>query len=102
MSFSPLCGPCAYEPSDSLINGDLVSEIASVYGVSGAQVSLRFIVQQALKEGNNIGSVIPKSNNEDHIRSNMNIFDFELSAEDMKRLQEATKPVGQAGDCEVP
>lgn len=50
MSFSPLCGPCEYDdPKDSLINGELVTEIASHYpGKSGAQVSLRFLVQQGI------------------------------------------------------
>ena len=39
MSYSPLCGPCTYTPSNSLIDGDLVSEIASHYpGVTGSQV----------------------------------------------------------------
>ena len=54
MSFSPLCGPCEYEPKDSLINGDLVTDIASHYqNVTGSQVSLRYIMQQGIP-------VIPK------------------------------------------
>ena len=54
MSFSPLCGPCEYEPKDSLIHGDLVNEIASHYpNVTGSQVSLRYIMQQNIP-------VIPK------------------------------------------
>jgi diketogulonate reductase-like aldo/keto reductase len=102
MSFSPLCGPCEYEPSDSLINGDLVTEIGAKYGKSGPQVSLRYIVQQALQEGSAMGSVIPKSNNMKHIQSNRDIFDFELSDEDMELLRDATKPPPEAGDCDVP
>lgn len=102
MSFSPLCGPCQYEPQDSLISGDLVSGIAQRYNVTGAQVSLRFIVQQALQESSYVGGVIPKSNNIDHIRANMDLFSFELSDSDMKRLQEATRPAAEAGDCDVP
>ena len=102
MSFSPLCGPCQYEPQDSLINGDLVSEIARQYNVTGAQVSLRFIVQQALQESSYMGGVIPKSNNIDHIRTNMNLFSFELSENDMKRLKQATRPAAEEGDCDVP
>lgn len=31
MSFSPLCGPCTYEPEDSLVTGNLVTEIAAKY-----------------------------------------------------------------------
>lgn len=102
MSFSPLCGPCEYIPEDSLITGNLVTEIGAKYGKSGSQVSLRFIVQQALVPGSYIGSVIPKSNNMQHIRSNMDIFDFDLSDQDMERLQAATKPSPESGDCSVP
>jgi diketogulonate reductase-like aldo/keto reductase len=101
MSFSPLCGPCQYEPQDSLISGTLVSEIGKNYDKSGSQVSLRFIVQQAL-QGKHAGGVIPKSNTMKHIRSNMEIFDFKLSENDMARLQAATKPQAEAGDCNVP
>merc|ERR1712135_255067 len=73
MSFSSLCGPCSYEPKDSLINGDLVSSIGAAHNVSGAQVSLRWIVQQSLTR-EYIGPVIPKSNNADHIASNIDLF----------------------------
>ena len=102
MSFSPLCGPCQYEPEDSLITGDLVTEIAKKYDVTGSQVSLRFIVQQALQEESYMGGVIPKSNNKAHMQSNIDIFSFELSEEDMERLKQATKPAAEAGDCDVP
>jgi diketogulonate reductase-like aldo/keto reductase len=102
LSFSPLCGPCQYEPKDSLINGDLVSDIARQYNVTGAQVSLRFIVQQALLDNSFFGGVIPKSNNAEHIRSNMDLFSFKLSEHDMHRLFTATKPAAEAGDCDVP
>lgn len=105
MSFSPLCGPCDYKKEDSLITGDLVTEIASHYpGKNGAQVSLRFIVQQALQgdQRSLFAGVIPKSNNPKHMASNADIFDFELTNEDMKRLKEATKPAAEGGDCDVP
>mmetsp|Transcript_16585 Transcript_16585/g.41548 ORF Transcript_16585/g.41548 Transcript_16585/m.41548 type:complete len:359 (-) Transcript_16585:1036-2112(-) len=103
MSFSPLCGPCTYDPKDSLINGDLVTDIASQYDhireahdgvVTGSQVSLRYIVQQGIP-------VIPKSNTFAHIISNLQIFDFELSDEHMDSLARATTPAAEAGDCDV-
>lgn len=105
MSFSPLCGPCQYEPRDSLIHGDLVSGIAKKYpkhNLTGAQVSLRFIIQQALQPGSPMGPVIPKSDDVDHIRSNMDLFSFELTDEDMQLLRSATKPSAEDGDCDVP
>jgi diketogulonate reductase-like aldo/keto reductase len=97
MSFSPLCGPCELErPEDSLIDGVLVSEIASHYeGVSPSQVALRYIVQQGIP-------VIPKSNTAAHIKSNADIFGFNLMEEDMATLAAANKPSAETGDCDVP
>ena len=102
MSFSPLCGPCHNLPKDSLISGELVNGIGEKYGVSGAQVSLRFIVQQALEEGSYIGPVIPKSDTASHIASNIDVFGFALEEGDMEQLYAATKPRAQGGDCDVP
>ena len=96
MSFSPLCGPCNYDPEDSLTNGTLVNDIASHYpNVTGSQVALRYVVQQGIP-------VIPKSNSMKHIESNRDIFNFELSLYDMDRLAAATKPSAERGDCNVP
>ena len=103
MPFSALCGQCKhYNPKDSLVNGELVTDIAQHYGVTGSQVSLRYIVQQALIEGSAMGAVIPRSNNIEHIRSNRDIFSFDLSDADMERLQKATRPAAKDGDCSVP
>ena len=111
MSFSPLCGPCSYEPGDSLVSGDLVTEIAGQYQherssstssknaladgtVTGSQVALRYIIQQGIP-------IIPKSNTMSHILSNLQIFDFELSDAHMERLGHAKKPEAELGDCGV-
>lgn len=106
MSFSPLCGPCQIDnpTEDSLIDGNFVTTIGKKYNVTGAQVSLRFILQQYLQDPENspIGPVIPKSNNIDHIRSNMDLFSFELSDDDMDALSAAVKPEAEEGDCDVP
>jgi len=102
MSYSPLCGPCETTPENSLITGELVTSIANKYNVTGSQVSLRFIVQQALQSGSYIGGVIPKSSNAEHIALNRDLFGFELSTEDMERLFAAKEPAGEVGDCNVP
>ena len=50
-SFSPLCGPCQDakgNPDRSLILGKLVQSIGKKYGKSGAQVSLKWQVQQGI------------------------------------------------------
>ena len=102
MSFSPLCGPCNNTKADNLIDGDLVSSIAAQYpGVTGAQVSLRFIVQQALTTPNFAG-VIPKSDDVYHLAGNIDLFEFELSDADMAKLKKATEPAPTPGDCSIP
>merc|ERR1712039_921636 len=100
-SFSPLCGPCNATTGDNkaLITGSLVTGIGKKYNKTGAQVALKWLVQQRIP-------VIPKSSNEKHIKENMELFDFELSTADMALLTQATVPaVGggpsstDSGDC---
>lgn len=98
-SFSPLCGPCN---TMELITGELVTSIGKKYGKSGAQVSLKWQVQQGIP-------VIPKSDNEEHIIANAQLFDWELSAEDMVALTQAKSPPVTgggdnltSGDCAIP
>jgi len=99
-SYSPLCGPCTYEPEDSLINGKIVSAVAAKHNVSGAQVSLRWIVQQSLS-GKKIAGVIPKSDSAKHLASNIDLFNFELSEDEMQTLSAVAVPAGFPGDCDV-
>jgi diketogulonate reductase-like aldo/keto reductase len=56
-----------------------VAEIARRLGRTPAQVLLRWSIQHDVP-------VIPKSSRQDRIRSNAQIFDFELEAEDMRAL----------------
>jgi len=108
-SFSPLCGPCCMgeDPGTctydkELITGDMVTSIGAKYGKTGPQIALKWLVQQNIP-------VIPKSDNPDHILQNMQLFDFELSDEDMATLSGSpTPPVcgggdgKTSGDCSFP
>lgn len=62
-----------------LLAEPLFAELGKRYGKSPVQVILRWHVQ----DGN---IVIPKSINPDHIRSNFELFDFELTAEEMDQI----------------
>lgn len=102
MSFSPLCGPCNNTKENNLISGDLVTSVAKNYpGVTGAQVALRFIVQQALTKPFMAG-IIPKSNDVYHLAGNIDLFEFNLSDDDMDKLAAATEPKPTPGDCQIP
>jgi diketogulonate reductase-like aldo/keto reductase len=92
--FSSLCGPCG---TTELIDGPLVTGIGSKYGKSGAQVSLKWVVQSGYP-------VIPKARDPKYIAENLDLFGWELSDQDMATLTAATSPPvagpnGTSGDC---
>ncbi|MFC3749940.1 aldo/keto reductase [Paenibacillus sp. GCM10012306] len=73
-----------YEAWSPLMQGQLLDnpelqEIAAKYGKSIAQIILRWDLQNGVV-------TIPKSTKEHRIVENASVFDFELSAEDMKRI----------------
>ena len=70
----------------ALIGEPVFGELAAKYGKSNAQIILRWHVQSG-----NI--VIPGSKNPDHIRDNFDIFDFELTDEDMEKIAGVDKNV---------
>lgn len=75
-----------YEAWSPLMQGNLFGkkefkELAEKYGKSEAQLVLRWNLQKGVV-------TIPKSVNRDHIRSNADLFDFSLSEEDMRYLDE--------------
>ncbi|HEA30019.1 MAG TPA: aldo/keto reductase [Leeuwenhoekiella sp.] len=67
-----------------LFSQDIVNDIAEKYGKSPAQIVLRWDLQHGV-------ITIPKSVNEKHIQSNIDIFDFELAEEDMKTIDKLNK-----------
>lgn len=71
-------GPFA-EGKNNIFQNELLLSIAGRYGKSVAQVTLRWLVQREVV-------VIPKSVRKERIVENFNIFDFELSAEDMAAI----------------
>jgi 2,5-diketo-D-gluconate reductase B len=72
----------AYSPvaRGRVSNDATLKEIGQAHGKTPAQVALRWLIQQEKV------AAIPKAASEDHLRSNSDIFDFELSDEEMKRV----------------
>lgn len=56
-----------------------ISEIARIYNKTNAEILIRWSLQHGCV-------VIPRSTKEAHIKENMNIFDFEISPENMKKI----------------
>ena len=68
----------------SLINEPVFAKLGEKYGKTPAQVILRWHTQMGF-------AVIPGSRNVDHIRDNLNIFNFELTDEEMKEIAKLDK-----------
>ncbi|MBK4779667.1 aldo/keto reductase [Streptococcus lactarius] len=72
-------GPFA-EGRNDFFNTPLLKEIGEKYGKSVAQVALRFLIQSDVV-------VIPKSARKERMQENFNVFDFELTEEEMKGIE---------------
>lgn len=62
-----------------LLSDSLIAEIANNHNVTAAQVILRWNLQKGVV-------VIPGSSNPGHIKENTEIYDFELTDEEMKKM----------------
>ncbi len=70
----------------SLIEEQIFTDLAKKYGKTNAQIILRWHIQS----GN---VVIPGSRNPKHIKENFDIFDFELTSEEMAEIAKINKNV---------
>jgi diketogulonate reductase-like aldo/keto reductase len=82
-AWSPIGGITFYRDGShgSTLNDPVIGDIATVHGKSPAQVMLRWGLQQGR-------SVIPKSTKPSRIAENINVFDFELSAEELTAIDD--------------
>lgn len=74
-AWSPLGGPRV-----NLMEHPVLEQLARKYQRSAAQIILRWDMQRGI-------SAIPKSVHQSRIAANIQLFDFELSAEDMQLIQ---------------
>lgn len=63
-----------------LLDDPVLTEIAQSKGKTVAQVALRWLIQHPMV------AVVPRAIEEAHIVENLDIFDFELSEEEMRRI----------------
>ncbi len=69
-----------------LLNELVFTELAEKYGKNNVQIILRWHIQEGT-------IVFPKSTNPKHIQDNIDIFDFELTADEMERIRALDKGV---------
>lgn len=71
-------GPFA-EGKNNLFTNKTLLNIGKKYNKTSAQVALRYLLEQNIV-------VIPKTVNKDRMVENINVFDFELSDDDMAEI----------------
>ena len=72
-----------------------VLELAEKYGRTPAQIMLRFLTQKGIV-------VIPRSTKEAHIKENIDIFEFSMTPEELKRLDALDQKTALIGNPQSP
>ncbi len=72
----------AYSPlaRGDVLENDTIESIADAHGKSPAQVGIRWLLQQ------NPVVAIPKASSSDHRKANFDVFDFELTDDEMQKI----------------
>ena len=73
-------GPLAQHRLKEILESPIVKQIADAHGKTLAQVALRQHIQRGIV-------VIPKSVHKERMKQNLDIFDFELTADEMEQLK---------------
>lgn len=79
------------EGKHNIFTNETIAEIAAKYGKSNGQVILRWLLQRGI-------TVIPKSVHQNRMAENIDVFDFELSDDDMKKMASLDKNESQFFD----
>ena len=69
---------------NELLNDKILVDIASNHNKSVVQIILRWNLQKGI-------IVIPGSSNPSHIKENIEIYDFELTEEEMKKINDLNR-----------
>ena len=72
-------GPLGGQGVDGIIKSELLGGIGAKYGKTASQVALRWLTQRGIV-------AIPKSTHKERMAQNIDIFNFELTAEEMEQI----------------
>ena len=72
-------GPLGGQGVDGIIKSKLLAGIGAKYGKTASQVALRWLTQRGIV-------AIPKSTHKERMAQNLDIFDFQLTDEDMAQI----------------
>ncbi|KAI8023799.1 Non-functional NADPH-dependent codeinone reductase 2 [Camellia lanceoleosa] len=89
-AYSPLGAKGTIWGSDKVMECEVLKQIAKARGKSVAQVCLRWVYEQGV-------GVLVKSFSEERMKENLQIFDWELSAQDSEMINQISHYKGCAG-----
>ncbi len=72
-------GPLGGQGVDGIIKSELLANIGAKYGKTASQVALRWLTQRGI-------IAIPKSTHKERMEQNLDIFDFQLTDDDMAQI----------------
>jgi diketogulonate reductase-like aldo/keto reductase len=75
--------------SGRMLDDPLIAKIAARHGKTPSQILLRWLIQQPGV------AAVPKSTNAQRIGENIDVFDFALDDNDMRRISELARPDGR-------
>jgi diketogulonate reductase-like aldo/keto reductase len=94
--------PMAWSPlgrgrENATIGNSILVRLAAKYGKSVQQINLRFLLQKGILP-------IPKASSMEHMKANLEVFDFELTSDDMSMLtcMPQTAWLGEHPDFVIP
>ena len=93
MAYAPL----GHGTTPQLVQEKILNDIGNKHHKSGAQIAIKYLEQRGIV-------VIPKSSHEERIKENIDIFDFELSEEEMEQIKsmDLAKPIiGRPEDGQI-
>lgn len=64
----------------NIFSDKILNAVGKAHGKSAAQIALKYLVQNQI-------AVIPKSSSKDRMKENMDVFDFQLTEEEKKQIQ---------------
>lgn len=93
MAWSPL----SHGKDNDRAGGALIKKLAEKYGRTVQQISLRLLIQKGIMP-------IPKASSEAHMRANLEVFDFELTDEEVSMIScmPQTAWLGEHPDFAIP
>ncbi|KAJ7979002.1 Aldo/keto reductase [Quillaja saponaria] len=94
-AYSPLGATGASWGTNDVVNNELLKQVANARGKTVAQVSLRWVYEQGV-------TLVFKSYNKQRLEQNLQIFDWSLTEDDYKKINQVNQRPWNKGPTKTP